>query len=227
MKRDVLPGLVKRLSSPNKDQRRTAAVRLGRLRDPRAIDPLIVAMGRGGGERAKHAAVEALARIGQAATQPLVRTLLDGTAGRMRRASAAEALGHIGDRRSLAALTRSLKDSSADVRLHATVALAQLKDPRATSYLIRALSDASAGVRLQAAVALGVLRSSPGVMPLIKALRDEKWYVRQHAATSLGRLADRRAGPALRTASKDPRRAVAAAARQALARLPASRQRPA
>ena len=211
--------LLKKLASKNKDDRRVAAERLGKLGDARAIEPLIHASGRGGGERAKNAAITALARIGKPAIPLLVETILHDRTSKLRRASAAASLGLIGDRTTIPHLLKATKDPSIDVRLHTVVALAQFRDSAAIPYLIKALSDESGGVRIQAANALGLLRSRKAVGPLITALRDEKWYVRQHAARSLGLIGDKRATSPLLSSLMDPRPVVAADARQALERL--------
>lgn len=207
------------LSSDDKEKRRIAAEQLGKLGDPRAITPLIEASGRGGGERAKRAAIRALARIGQPAIGPLLNTMLNSGESIFRRASAAEALGLIGSRRAVKPLLRAMSDSSMDVRLHALVSLSRLKEKSAVPYIVRALSDESGGVRVNAASALGILRSRRAVVLLVMALKDEKWYVRQQAAKSLGLIGDRRAAEGLRSAMRDPRPAVAKAAREALEKL--------
>ena len=207
------------LSSDDKEKRRVAAERLGRLRESRAIAPLIEASGRGGGERAKRATIRALARIGKPAIRSLINTMFSSGESIFRRASAAEALGPIGSRRAVKPLLRAMNDSSVDVRLHALVSLSRLKEKSAIPYLVRALSDESGGVRVNATVALGIFRSRRVVVPLVKALEDEKWYVRQQAARSLGLIGDRRAVKGLQSAVRDERPAVARAAREALRML--------
>ena len=208
--------ILRNLSSNDKEKRRIAAEDLGKLGDPRTIAPLIEASGRGGGERAKRAAIRALARIGKPAIRPLINTMLSSGESIFRRASAAEALGLIGSRRALKPLLRAMKDSSIDVRLHALVSLSRLKEKSAIPYLVRALSDESGGVRVNAASALGIFRSRRAFVPLVKALQDEKWYVRQVAARSLGLIGDSRAVKGLQSVVRDERPAVARAAREAL-----------
>ena len=211
--------ILRNLSSKDKEKRRIAAEELGRLGDPRAITPLIEASGRGGGERAKRAAIRALANVGMPAIRPLINTMLSSGESIFRRASAAEALGLIGSRRAVKPLLRAMNDSSIDVRLHALVSLSRLREKSAVPYIVRALSDESGGVRVNAASALGSFRSKRAVVPLVKALKDEKWYVRQRAARSLGLIGDRRAAEGLRSAMREPRPAVAKAAREALEKL--------
>lgn len=211
--------LLKKLASKNKEHRRAAAERLGEIRDARAIGPLIHASGRGGGERAKAAAIRALARIGKPAVPLLMETLQRDKTSRFRRASAASALGLIGDRAAVRPLLKATKDTSIDVRLHAVLALSRFRANSAVPYLIRALSDESGGVRVNAASALGRLRNRKAVGPLTKALKDKKWYVRQHAAKSLGLIGDKRAADALSSCLRDPRPAAVAAAREALKKL--------
>jgi len=109
---------------------KAAAEILGRLRDPRAVDPLIAAMndtmlGANGGEydgAAVDAAASALVNIGAPAFDPLVKVLvssppwLEGAtwmasfrAYRVRRA-AAKALGKLGDRRAVTHLRQVMGD---------------------------------------------------------------------------------------------------------------------
>ncbi len=216
---------LRNLSSNDKEKRRIAAEELGRLGDPSAIKPLIEASGRGGGERAKRAAIRALAKIGKPAIGPLVNTILNRGESIFRRASAAEALGLIGSRRAAKPLLRAMNDSSIDVRLHALVSLSRLREKSAVPHIVSALSDESGGVRVNAASALGVFRSRRSVGPLVMALKDEKWYVRQQAARSLGLIGDRRAAEGLRSAVRDPRPAVARAAREALEILAGKEER--
>ncbi len=215
-----LDTLLRKLASKDNEERRVAAERLGELGHARAISALIHASGRGGGEMAKHAAVRALTTIGRPALPFLIDTLANDMESVFRRASAAEALGLIGENRAVKPLLKSLKDdNSMDVRLHSVVALARLRDERAVPYLVGALLDESGGVRVQAATALGLFRSRKAVGPLIKALQDEKWYVRQHSARSLGLIGDKRSVGPLRSRLRDGRPAVARAAKESLARL--------
>lgn len=111
-----------RLASSNPDERRRAAEQLGESRDARAIPALIEASGCGGGERAKHAAVRSLAKIGGPAVPYLLGALQSGY-NRFCRASAAQALGLIGDPQAVAALIAALRQDSVDVRLHTAATL--------------------------------------------------------------------------------------------------------
>ncbi len=215
--------LILDISSKDKEKRRIAAEQLGRLGDVKAVKALIEASGKGGGERAKHAAILALAKIGKPALGSLIYTLENGGESIFRRASAAEALGLIGGRKAVHSLLKAMKDPNIDVRLHTVVSLARLKERAAVSSFLKALSDKSGGVRVNAAAALGVLGSESAVMPLVKALKDQKWYVRQQAAKSLGLIGDGRAVKGIRSATRDARPAVAKAAREALKLL--SRQK--
>ncbi len=221
---DVFRLLLKRLSSDDKNLREAAARHLGKLGKAEAIESLIQASGRGRGERARRAAIQALARIGKPAIRPLINTMLHDNSSVLRRASAAEALGLIGSRRAVKPLIHAMNDSRMDVRLHTVVSLSRLNDTRAIPPIVRALFDESGGVRVNAAAALGVFRSRKAVRPLIKALADDKWYVRQQAARSLGQIGDKRAVDGLRRASREHRRAVVAAAREALAKLDRDRR---
>jgi len=216
--------LLRNLTSKDKDKRKAAADQLGKLADPRAVEPLIQASGKGGGEGAKTAAVRALASIGKPSVKPLINTLLHDRESVFRPASAAEALGLIGGEEVVKPLLQATTNPNVDVRLHTIVSLGRLREKRAIPYLVRALNDESGGVRGHAASALGILGNGTVVRPLVKALKDEKWYVRQQAARSLGLIGDKRAVQGLRLAIRDPRKAVAVEARKALVRITGAKQ---
>jgi HEAT repeat protein len=93
-----------------------AAETLGKIRDPRSVEPLITLL------------------RGDDALVGLVQ-------GPGVRACAAEALGKIGDARAVAPLAIALHDEDQGVRLSAALALAQFRDSRALPYLESDLPD--------------------------------------------------------------------------------------
>ena len=128
-RRDV-NGLIKALGYQKGDSfdarsiRRDAARALGELEDPRAVEPLIAALG---DERSdvRQAAAEALGKIKDPrAVEPLIAALGDERSD-MRQA-AAKALGAIGDARTMEPLIAALKDAEWRVREAAAQALDHL-----------------------------------------------------------------------------------------------------
>lgn len=120
---------------------------LGELKDLRAVEPLINALG-----------VKDDVKLG------LNRASL--------RRAAAEALGELQDLRAVEPLIRALADSHEIVRGAAAGALGKLGDPRAVEPLIKTLSDVIGWVRKTAAEALAVL-GEPGWKEIITGSDDD------------------------------------------------------
>jgi HEAT repeat protein/beta-lactamase regulating signal transducer with metallopeptidase domain len=128
------------------------------------------------------------------------------------RASAAQALGSLGDPRAVEALLQALRsDADAGVRKMAAWALGEIESPAAVGGLSQALrSDSSAEVRASAAWALGEIESAEAVEALGAALRDSSVEVRRNAVWALGQIESAEAVewliPALQDADVEIRR---------------------
>ncbi len=198
------------------DGRETDFQRLGESGDPRAVKPLIRALG-DGDYFVGPSAAKALGQLGDPrAIDSLIPQQRPDERVNTRR-SAAEALGELGDPRALDPLIRALGDGDSEVRCSAAEALGKLGqrvwrdwvkgdeedfrrlgesgDPRAVEPLIRALSDGEYDVRRSAAEALGQLGDERAVEPLIARLPEGN--VGASAAKALGRLGDLRAAEPL------------------------------
>jgi HEAT repeat protein len=171
---------------------------LARLNDPRAIAPLVKALGAWDWNVRANAAWT-LRKLGdQRAVEPLINTLGDRSA--IVRGAAAWALHDFGDRRAVDPMVKALSDTEESVREAAAWTLGKLKDPRAVEPLIPALQDWFYTVREAAAWALGELGDPRAVIPLIDALGDTHGKVREAAVWALLKLGDRRAvDPLLKT----------------------------
>ncbi len=113
------------------------------------------------------------------------------------RASAALALGKLGDKRAVPALLDALEDGAWMVRKTSVDALSEIGAVRAGARVAEMLDDPSIEVRLAADKAL-VKLSGPHIFPaLIRILRDEKSEGRTLAARWLGLIGDARAVPDL------------------------------
>ncbi len=149
--------LIAALQDKNKDVRRAAAEALGKIRDTRAVEPLIAALKKDEEWYVHKTAAEALGQIGDVrAVEPLIVALKEGD---MRRVSA-EALGKIGDTRAVEPLIATLKDKDSDVCKAAAEALGKLGDDRAIEPLIAALKIWE--LSRVAAIALDRLGWQPG-----------------------------------------------------------------
>ncbi len=135
----------------------------------------------------RQAAVEALARLGDArAVKPLLAALSD-PASHVRNA-AVEALARTGDSRMLESVMPALKDEDRHVRATAAEALGRLGGVGAVDPLQNALRDDWWDVRASAAEALGRIGDSRAVSALVSTLSDPDHDVRRCAVEALGRL---------------------------------------
>jgi HEAT repeat protein len=195
---DSVSKLIGKLKDKHGDSRQSAVDELGRIKDPRVVEPLIVTLKDGDAGVRLHAAdalgqikdpravepliaalkdtdshvrfsaAAALVKIAAPAVEPLVAALKDPDSNV--RVLAADALGEIKDLRAVEPLVAALKDSDSNVRRMAASWLGKIKDPRAVEPLIAALKDTDSHVRFSAAAAL-VKTGVPAVEPLIEAMR--------------------------------------------------------
>jgi HEAT repeat protein len=114
---------------------RSAARELGKIRNERAVAPLIALLGDG---EVNQAGAEALLAFGPAAVGPLMEVLKAGNGDA--RAAAAFALGELRDRRAVEPLIEVMQtDDVYAVRTAAATALGQIKDARAVWVLVATL----------------------------------------------------------------------------------------
>jgi len=108
---------------------------------------------------------------------------------------AAEALGDIGDERSVGPLVHSLKTSEfAGVRWKSAEALSKIGDP-AVGSLVTLLQHRDDDIRWKAALALGEIGNPEAIAPLIQLLDDDDRYVRSRAGHALGMIGEPALGP--------------------------------
>ena len=112
-----------------------------------------------------------------------------------RRADAAEALGVLGDTRSLSVLRKALKDPDGEVRKSAAIALIQVGDEALFPEIVKGLRDDDAKIVIGAAVALGRIADKRVVPNLIDAFKTDNPEVGSAIAWALGQCADPAALP--------------------------------
>ncbi|HBA60085.1 MAG TPA: hypothetical protein DCZ92_04580 [Elusimicrobia bacterium] len=121
----VIDELIKQLDSKNWKERRKAAFELGKLKSPRAAEPLIGLLD-DKNERVRGVAALALGRLDDPrALLPLMLTLADPSS--YVRASVAKSLGQLKDKRALMDLEDAAKDPSEEVRKAAEEAIKKVK----------------------------------------------------------------------------------------------------
>ncbi len=151
------------------------AVALGKMRDVRAVEPLILKL-RSRYSGAREGAAWALGRIGDArAVQPLIQTLDDIDV--YVRKDVVWALGRIGDARAVEPLKQALKDGYSQVRREAVEALGKIRDVRAVNSLIRVVlnREEKVDVRMEAIRALEEMGDERALEPLNEVL-DEEYF---------------------------------------------------
>ncbi len=213
---DEVETQIRALGDEDSSIRAQACDALGELKDPRAVDPLILALQ----DRkfiVRSNAAYALGEIDDIrAVEPLIQALSDEE--NEVRGAAAEALGKIKDERAVEPLIQDLKDDDSSIRVNACDALGELKDPRAVDPLILALRDDDSKVHVCAEFSLGDI-GSPSVDPLIQVLQDKNYRVRSGAAYALGRTEDQRAVMPLIQALSDEEVSVRSNAAEALGEI--------
>ncbi len=167
------------------DQQEAAAEALGRIGDPRAVEPLIMAL-KDRDLAVRRKAAEALGKIKDArAVEPLIVAMKDEN--EYVRQEAAEALGKIGVP-AVEALIITLKDKDSDIQENAIKALGWIGDARAVDPLIAALKDEDSDIREKAAQALRMIGDARAVKPLITVLKDKDLDVREEAVWALDEI---------------------------------------
>ena len=183
----------------------SAASILGSINATSAINPLLQSMkyevgaGATEDEKANAASVRAgasaaLAALGPAAVEPLIR-ILESSEDENAKVTAISILGSIGDKRAVMPLIEALKGKNKNIRAVAAEALGNLKDRRATPILIETLKDTDVVTKDNAALALGKMVDARATQALIEVLSDksEREKVRDSSIGSLGAIKDKAA----------------------------------
>ena len=179
--------LLKAVNDSHQDVRFAAMRALGALRDAAAVDPLTKQLAYYQKGEGAWSALDALARIGAAASVPVFTERLDDKDAAMRRA-AAEGLGRAGAADAADTLTKTAtSDESATVRLAASFALQKL----GRNYLTR-IVDAMNDSKLLGQADDYLLELGPAIAPeLVARLQEPLPAVRQAVADLLGAIGTR------------------------------------
>jgi HEAT repeat protein len=197
----AVPSLIHALtnSSEGVSVRIGSARALGKIRDERAIAPLISAcnLTADDGTPLYYLIVPQLAQFGVEALPQLVTALTDRTQDVFIRAAAAWTLGRLEEPSVLELLIERLKDinESSQVRSHAASGLGELGDKRAVAPLMEILSqETDEYLRSSVATALGELGDQRAVELLINVLQiDQNIRFQDSVAGALGLIGDERA----------------------------------
>jgi HEAT repeat protein len=167
-----LEGLIKSLlDSTDPNIRQYAAYLLGKAKNPRAIEPLIRALG-DFDKSVREQAMLALSSLGKSAIEPLSEAMKEPKWETRYRA--AEALGKIADEKAVQPLIQGLKDNREHVRYMAAKGLREFGDSDTIDPMIILLKDENIYVRMMVARALGAVGGTKVNTALAKALEVEK-----------------------------------------------------
>ena len=212
---ETADALMKAVNDSQVDVRYSAMRALGAIGDQRAITALTEQFTYYKKGEGAWSALEALARLGSAASVPLFRERVNDKDAFIRRA-AIEGLGRAADAESADALERVAgTDESPMVRLAAIFALQKL----GRNFAAR-IVDLMSSEKVIAQAQDYLVELGPSMAPtLVPRLQEPDANVREAVADVLGAIGDASAVPALEAATKDRDPSVASAAKRALARL--------
>ncbi len=202
--RPAVPSLLALSSNKDGFLRQRAILALGEIRDGRAIDPLIRALG----DKEDYVRESAASSLGHLrdpkAVEPLIALLAKEPLDVM------GALGEIGDKRAVPHLIPLLKHEEEFMRQHGAFALEEIVDRRALRPLLALLDDNSFEVRIAAIGAIREFRDPNTVEPLAKLLsnpdvqrRDKDVRLRHHVTRAMVMIGGPRAKRVLRAAAMD------------------------
>lgn len=181
--------LIKALEDSNKGIRVKSARALGKIKDEKAVAPLMKAIEAG---NIGSPAIEALGGIRDPeSVGPLVKIL--GHNNRVMRIHTAIALGKIGDPGAVEPLIKSLQDKDGDVVRHVAEALGRIGDAKAIEPLLKVLNKGGDYVREGAAEALKMLGWQP--------TNDEigiRYYIAERNFKKCIEIGDPAVGPLIR-----------------------------
>ncbi|AKB50838.1 putative lyase [Methanosarcina barkeri str. Wiesmoor] len=174
--------LIQALDSKDLEIRENAAITLGKIKDERAIDPLIKLLTDEEWE-VESAATNALVEIGEPAAEPLIKILQDENEDVFLQMKVIAVLAGIKDERAIQPMIQALKEEpELDADLGYNLGL---MGESAVEPLIQALNDEDSRVRVRAAEALGRLGDKRAIDPLTDALNDKDETVRTFAKIGL------------------------------------------
>jgi HEAT repeat protein len=211
---DIVEHLLLMLEDEDPLNRRTAAITLGWLREPRAEPRLIellaepalqeyithalVSIGcvdraaydmglQHPADQVRQATIRCLAWIAPPWATDAVAPLIHDPSSEVR-AEAAAAVGQLGHEDAAMLLFELLGDESELIQESAMTALARMVPERVVPLLLQALHDSDVQVRLRAAETLGLLKDPDTAPALIALSRDRSETVRRSAIKALGEI---------------------------------------
>jgi HEAT repeat protein len=175
--RPAIQPLIAALAGKTGRQRIMAAIVLGNIGDPRAVQPLLGFLKAGDSPLAQLVGARALLAIGEERgvqrAQEILKAALKSE-NKEHRDFALQQLARSDDPVVIKEISKGVDAEDAQVRLNAVVALGKSRDDRSIQSLMKALEDESGRVRRAAAEYLGEIGDAQAVSPLNRSLLDSK-----------------------------------------------------
>lgn len=165
--------VINQLRSRTPAVREEAARKLGDLKDPSAVEPLVLILKKDKDSRVRWSAEDALVNIGGPAVEPLIKMLKDDS-WRVRR-RAVRTLGKIKEPRAIEPLVALMKaDEDCYVRKCAARAIGEINDSRVSEILIPALKNKDWEV-IEGAYRYYIRRGEPGSEAVLIEALSKFW----------------------------------------------------
>ncbi|MBI4056082.1 MAG: HEAT repeat domain-containing protein [Elusimicrobia bacterium] len=177
--------LIGTLQDHSLEVRLMASWALGRLKDPKAVDPIVQSLA----HYSKLAALRAtniILTMGHR-TVPILEGLLQNP-DRDVQVLAIDLLGVLKERQATDQLIPFLNAKNLDTRVAACRALGNIEDEKAGPSVARCLQDPAWQVRSKAAFVVGQLGYVQAIPDLKRTMGDKFWWVRLHSGEALSRL---------------------------------------
>lgn len=193
-----LPALLAALSDEDSTVRQEVAEALGKLHDPRAVDPLMNAL-QDENTPVRASAVAALAKLGnERAIEPLIALLTQdkNTFVRARAVSALGTLGQVDSASVFVPIVSALKDRDPIVRSMAVTALGKLSDTCIHDLLLELLNNPDGDVRSAAVLTLAHVGDERALPALTWIQQNDTGYsgankIKDHATYALQHIQER------------------------------------
>lgn len=203
--REALPLLMRAMGDADWRVRKTAVEGITALGGERVIAGLLEALNAPDNAGARNSAIEALIQLGAPAVEPLLAAL--ATPDPDVRKFIVDILGDVKDARAAPVLIDRLGDEDENVRVAAAEALGKLRDRRAVDALLACLARYDQGwLDYAAAEALGAIGDERALEPLLAALGRSS--LREPVLEALGRIGNAHAIGPLVASLGDPLRIV-------------------
>ena len=226
-KDEDVDALVDHLETSDSDRVRGRAAELlgevASLDDEAAVDALVSVAHDDESEDVRDSAIDALDQLGQPALEQLLSELPEVETGEGRadwaaaegfvaalgsdraelRMAAANALGRLGNAKTLPHLVDRLDDENPRVRARAARALGKIGDPEGVPPLAKRLDAPNVDVRREVASALAAVGTDQAVGALVSRIDDESPQIRHVVVSAIGEVGDPRPLDALIEALRD------------------------